>query len=81
MQTFEVDSKTYFPSRKTVVKTVWNLTCPLLFRQLVNAFVVPAINDYVERCVFLTFTPPFVDELDVASSYVLVAICSIRFVL
>jgi len=58
----------------------WNVTCPFVFKALVNHFIIPAINGYFAQIDILGISPlPPLQKLDTLTAFVLVALTSVRF--
>lgn len=62
-------------------RIIWNLCCPLLYREVINYCVIPTINDYLLEYSVLGVSPPEIDNMSIKTAYLLVFLQTIRYVL
>lgn len=57
----------------------WNLSCPLLFKYIMNYQVIPLINDYISNCTLYFNVLPPIEEMRTPTAYILVLLLSIKY--
>ena len=64
---------------KKFLYVLYNLLAPILYCELVNYFVVPAINSYLLEFEFFDIYPPLVGNMQYSSACALVLLQSIKY--